>query len=174
MTAREAPPQPRGAWAHLAALKRLCVMTAHGSGQSPWRCDFRQVPQPPCQSPLSPGCTDALVGVNERASYTVKLRTNLLCVSNPLPGSEDAADKGSLSPEAVYVPRTWARGSMGVSVTDTLVSRADKSLSEVAAAAPLPLLPEGPGQEKAGRWGTCPGGEQAGRGPSGSLPGAGR
>ena len=114
------------------------------------------------------------MGVNERASYTVRLRTNLLCASNPLPGSEDAADKGSLSPEAVCAPRMWARGSMGVSVTDTLVSRADKSLSEVAAAAPLPLLPEGPGQEKAGRWGTCPGGEQAVRGPSVALPGAGR
>lgn len=115
-----------------------------------------------------------MVGVNKCASYTVKLRTNLLCVSNTLPGSEDAADKGSLSPEAVCVPRTWARGSVGVSVTDTLVSQADKSLSEVAAAAPLPLLPEGPGQEKAGRWGMCLGGEQGVRGPSGSLPGAGQ
>ena len=81
--------------------------------------------------------------------------------------------KGSLSAEAVCVPRMWARGSVGVSVTDTLVSKADKSLSDVAAAAPLPLLPEGSGQEKAVRWGTCPGGEQGSRGPSRSLPGAG-
>ena len=41
---QRSPSQPRGAWAHLAALKRLCAMTAHGSGQSPRRCDLRQVP----------------------------------------------------------------------------------------------------------------------------------
>lgn len=116
---------------------------------------------------------DALVGVNKCASETGKLQTNLLCLSNPLPGSEDAAYKGSLSAEAVCVPCMWARGSVGVSVTDTLVSKADKSLSDVVAAAPLSLLPEGSGQEKAGRWGTCPGGQQGTRGPSRSLPGAG-
>lgn len=58
------------------------------------------------------------------------------------------------------------RGSVGVFVTDTHVSEAHKGLSNGAAAAPLPSLPaEASGQERAGRGGTCPGGEQGARDP---------
>lgn len=64
-------------------------------------------------------------------------------------------DKGSLS-RRLCVRHVSVHGdSVGVFVTDTHVSKADKSPSDGAAVAPLSsILPEGSGQEIVGRWGT--------------------
>lgn len=118
------------------------------------------------------GC---LLGVNECALKAFNLQTNLLCLSNSLLGSEDAADKGSLSLQAVCAPCTHVhRSSLGMLVTDTHISKADKSFSDGAAAAPLPLSSlRALGRKKAGHGAPVQvGSRELGTPASPALPGA--
>lgn len=110
---------------------------------------------------------DALVGVHECASETVKPQTNSLCLSNPLLGHEDAVDKGSLSTETVCVSHVCAQWLCDVFVTDTHIPEADRSFQMGQLQLPFPpsslRVPGGKKQGDGAR-------TQAG---SPALPGAG-
>lgn len=107
------------------------------------------------------GWMNVLVGVNKCASQTVKLQTNLLCLSTPWLGSEDAVDKDSLSSEAVCVPRVRARELCGCVCNKYACLQSRQELLRWGSCG-FPSLPP-PSVFRAGKsrgQGTWPGGEQ--------------